>query len=56
MHLLRNKNQAFEAFKNFQINTERSVDECKIIILRENNADEYIDQKFQSYLIEQKIN
>ncbi len=56
VHLLRNKNQAFEAFKNFQINTERSIDEIKIIILRENNASEYIDQKFQNYLIEQKIN
>ncbi len=56
VHLLRNKNQAFEAFKNFQINTKRSVDEIKIIILRRNNANEYIDQKFQNYLIEQRIN
>ncbi len=56
IHLLRIKNQAFETFKNFQINIERSVDECKIITLRENNAGEYIDQKFQNYLIEQKIN
>jgi hypothetical protein len=56
VHLLRSKNQAFETFKNFQINIERSVDEIKIIILRKNNANEYIDQKFQNYLIEQKIN
>ncbi len=56
VHLLRNKNQAFDAFKNFQINIERSVDNCKIITLRENNASEYIDQKFQDYLINQKIN
>jgi hypothetical protein len=56
MHLLRNKNQTFDAFKNFQINIERSVDECKIITLRRNNANEYIDQKFQNYLIEQRIN
>jgi hypothetical protein len=55
VHLLRNKNQAFEAFKAFQANTERSSN-AKIIILRENNASEYIDQKFQNYLIEQKIN
>ncbi len=56
VHLLRNKNQAFEAFKNFSINTERSVDEIKIITLREDNASEYIDKKFQNYLIEQRIN
>jgi hypothetical protein len=56
VHLLRSKNQAFETFKNFQINIERSVDECKIITLRKNNANEYIDQKFQNYLIEQRIN
>jgi hypothetical protein len=56
IHLLRNKNQAFEAFKNFQINIERSVDEIKIITLREDNANEYIDHKFQNYLIEQRIN
>jgi hypothetical protein len=56
IYLLRIKNQAFETFKNFQINIERSVDECKIIIFRRNNANEYIDQKFQNYLIEQKIN
>jgi hypothetical protein len=54
--LLRNKDQAFEAFKNFQINTERSVDEAKIITLRGDNAGEYIDQKFQNYLTEQRIN
>ncbi len=52
----RNKNQAFETFKKFQINIERSVHDCKIITLRENNASEYIDQKFQDYLINQKIN
>ncbi len=56
VHLLRNKNQAFEAFKNFQVNIERSADDCKIITLRKNNASEYIDQKFQDYLIEQRIN
>ncbi len=55
IHLLRNKNQAFEAFKAFQTNTERFSD-VKIIILRKNNANEYIDQKFQNYLIEQRIN
>jgi hypothetical protein len=55
IHLLRNKNQAFEAFKAFQANTERFND-VKIIILRKNNASEYIDQKFQNYLIEQRIN
>ncbi len=55
VHLLRNKNQAFEAFKAFQSNTERSSD-SKIITLRGNNTSEYIDQKFQNYLIEQKIN
>jgi transposase InsO family protein len=53
--LLRNKDQAFEAFKAFQANTERSSD-VKIIILRKDNAGEYIDQKFQNYLIEQRIN
>ncbi len=56
IHLLRNEDQTFDVFKNFQINIERSVDECKIIILRNNNASEYIDQKFQNYLIGQKIN
>jgi hypothetical protein len=56
MHLLRIKNQAFETFKNFQVNTERSVDGCKIVTLRENNAEKYIDQKFQNYLIKQRIN
>ncbi len=55
VHLLRNKNQAFEAFKAFQTNTKRSSD-AKIITLRGDNADEYIDQKFQNYLIEQRIN
>jgi hypothetical protein len=55
VHLLRNKNQAFEAFKAFQTNIERFND-VKIIILREDNANEYINQKFQNYLIEQKIN
>jgi hypothetical protein len=56
VHLLRNKNQAFEVFKNFQINIERSVNDCKVITLRNNNASEYIDQKFQDYLIAQRIN
>ncbi len=56
VHLLRNKNQTFDAFKNFQINIERSVDECKIITLRKNNVEKYIDQKFQNYLINQRIN
>jgi hypothetical protein len=56
VHLLRNKNQAFDAFKNFQINIERSVDDCKIITLRKNNVEEYIDQKIQNYLISQRIN
>jgi hypothetical protein len=55
MHLLRNKNQAVETLKNFRINIERSS-EIKIIIRRKNNADEYIDQKFQEYLIVQSIN
>jgi hypothetical protein len=55
VHLLRNKNQAFEAFKVFQTNIERSND-VKIVILRKNNASEYIDQKFQNYLIKQRIN
>jgi hypothetical protein len=55
VHLLRNKNQAFEAFKVFQSNTER-FNNSKIITLRENNANEYNDQKFENYLIEQKIN
>ncbi len=55
MHLLRNKNQAFEAFKAFQTNTERFSD-VKIITLRKDNASEYIDQKFQIYLIEREIN
>jgi hypothetical protein len=55
MHLLRNKNQAFEAFKVFQTNTERFSD-VKVITLRENNESEYIDQKLQDYLINQKIN
>jgi hypothetical protein len=56
VHLLRSKDQAFEAFKNFQVNTERSADGAKIITLRGDNAGEYIDQKFQSYLTEQGIN
>jgi hypothetical protein len=55
VHLLRNKTQAFEAFKAFQTNTERFND-AKIIILRKNNANEYIDHKFSNYLIEQRIN
>ncbi len=55
IHLLRNKNQAFEAFKAFQANTERFND-VKIITLRRDNANEYIDKKFQNYLIEQRIN
>jgi hypothetical protein len=56
VHLLRNKNQAFKTFKNLQINIERSADDCKIITLRENNANEYIDQKFQNYLTKEEIN
>jgi hypothetical protein len=56
VHLLRIKNQAFETFKNFQFNIERSVDDCKIVTLRRDNVEEYIDQKFQNYLIEQRIN
>ncbi len=55
MHLLRNKNQVFEAFKAFQLNIKRFSD-IKIITLRKNNASEYINQKFQDYLINQKIN
>jgi hypothetical protein len=43
-HLFRNKNQTFNAFKSFQTNIERFSD-VKIIMLRENNANEYIDQK-----------
>jgi hypothetical protein len=55
VHLLRNKNQTFDAFKAFQINTERFSD-VKIITLRENNAEKYIDQKFQNHLIKKEIN
>ncbi len=55
VHLLRNKNQAFETFKAFQSNTEQFSD-VKIITLRKDNASEYIDQKFQDYLINQRIN
>jgi hypothetical protein len=55
VHLLRNKNQIFDAFKAFQTNIERFCD-VKIITLRRGNAKEYIDQKFQDYLINQKIN
>ncbi len=56
MHLLRKKDEAFETFKKFQTNIERSSDECKIITLRRNNDDEYIDQKFQDYLAAENIN
>jgi hypothetical protein len=55
VHLLRKKNQAFDAFKAFQTNIERFSD-AKIIILRADNEDEYIDQKFQNYLTEYEIN
>ncbi len=55
MHLLRKKDEAFETFKKFQANIERLSD-AKIIILRENNDDEYIDQKFQNYLAAEDIN
>ncbi len=37
-------------------NIERLSDESKIITLRENNDDEYIDQKFQNYLAAEDIN
>ncbi len=55
MHLLRKKDQAFDAFKAFQTNIERSSD-AKIITLRADNGGEYIDQKFQNYLTEHGIN
>jgi 5S rRNA maturation endonuclease (ribonuclease M5) len=56
VHLLRKKDEAFETFKKFQANIERSSDECKIIILRKDNDGEYIDQKFQDYLAAEGIN
>jgi hypothetical protein len=49
------KNQAFDVFKTFQINIERFSD-AKIIILRVDNENEYVDQKFQNYLTENEIN
>jgi hypothetical protein len=55
VHLLRRKDQAFDAFKAFQVNIERSSD-AKIITLRADNGGEYIDQKFQDYLTENGIN
>ncbi len=55
MHLLRNKDQTFDAFKTFQTNTERFSD-VKIITLRKNNASEFIDQKFQNHLTKEEIN
>jgi hypothetical protein len=55
VHLLRKKNQAFDVFKTFKANIERSSD-AKIITLRKNNDDEYIDQKFQNYLAAENIN
>jgi hypothetical protein len=55
VHLLRKKDEAFETFKKFQANIERSSD-AKIIILRRNNDGEYIDQKFQDYLAAENIN
>ncbi len=55
MHLLRKKDEAFEAFKKFQANIKRSSD-AKFITLRRNNDDEYIDQKFQDYLAAEGIN
>ncbi len=55
MHLLRKKDEAFETFKKFQTNIERSSD-AKIITLKRNNDDEYIDQKFQNYLAAESIN
>ncbi len=53
--MLRKKNQAFDAFKAFQTNIERSSN-AKIIILRVDNEGEYRDQKFQNYLTENGIN
>jgi transposase InsO family protein len=55
VHLLRKKDEAFETFKKFQANIERSSD-AKIITLRRDNGDEYIDQKFQNYLAAEGIN
>jgi hypothetical protein len=56
VHLLRKKDETFENFKKFQANIDRSSDECKIITLRRNNDDEYINQKFQNYLAAESIN
>jgi hypothetical protein len=56
VHLLRKKNQALDVFKVFKANIERSSNECKIITLRADNDDEYIDQKFQDYLAAENIN
>jgi hypothetical protein len=55
MHLLRKKDEAFETFKKFHANIERSSD-AKIITLRRDHDDEYIDQKFQDYLAAESIN
>jgi hypothetical protein len=55
MHLRRKKNQVFDIFKTFQTNIERFSD-AKIIILRIDNEDEYINQNFQKHLTENKIN
>jgi hypothetical protein len=55
MHLLRKKDQAFDAFKAFQTNIERFSD-AKIITLRVDNEGEYINQKFQNYLTENEMN
>ncbi len=56
MHLLRKKDEAFETFKKFQANIERSSNDCKIITLRRNNDREYIAQKIQNYLAAEGIN
>jgi transposase InsO family protein len=55
VHLLRKKNQVFDVFKAFKANIERSSD-AKIITLRADNDDEYINQKFQNYLAAEDIN
>jgi hypothetical protein len=56
VHLLCKKDKAFKTFKKFQNNIERSNNECKLIILRVDNDDEYIDQKIQNYLAAENIN
>ncbi len=53
--MLRKKDQAFDVFKAFKANIERSSD-AKIITLRGDNGGEYIDQKFQDYLAAEGIN